>query len=219
MRDNRFIELVNLYIDRQISAEETAELEAEMQANPRRRAIYQQYCKLHTATKQVYAGFRANAPVTKADAPAGRVIRAQFTPRRRTHWIHYAGGLAAAACLAVALVRYNTNSLVTEPVASVPEKAMQVAVTAPAPAASTSAPVAIPAAKVVAEPNYPELFKALRQEEQRALAAGQLETGRLPSLFDDGVFDARPVLPTNNQRVFRGKQAPEAQFTAFEFQR
>src|SRR4051812_48260411 len=110
MIDNRFIELVNLYIDRQITAEETAELEAEMQANPRRRAVYKQYCQLHTATKQVYTGFRAQAPAPQADAPTGRVIRAEFARRHRTHWIHYAGGLAAAACLGLALVRYNAAS-------------------------------------------------------------------------------------------------------------
>ena len=42
MKDTRFIELVNLYVDRQISAEETAELETEIQANPRRRQVYQE---------------------------------------------------------------------------------------------------------------------------------------------------------------------------------
>ena len=61
MKDNRFIELVNLYIDRQITAAETAELEAEMQSNPQRRAVYRQYCRLHSATKQVYHSFRADA--------------------------------------------------------------------------------------------------------------------------------------------------------------
>ncbi len=63
MNDNRFIELVNLYIDRQISAAETAELEAEIQGNPRRRAIYKQYCQMHRATTLVYESFRAQAPV------------------------------------------------------------------------------------------------------------------------------------------------------------
>jgi hypothetical protein len=218
MKDNRFIELVNLYIDRQITAEETAELEAEMQANPRRRAVYKQYCQLHTATKQVYTGFRAHAPAAQANAPTGRVIRAEFARRRGPHWIHYAGGLAAAACLAVALVRYNAGSPTPE-MAAQNSAPVQVAAVAPA-APAVASPAAIPVSKVTAEPNYSELVKALRLEEQRALAAGQLQTGRLPSLFDDGVFEARQVLPANNnQRVFRGKQAPDAQFTAFEFQR
>jgi hypothetical protein len=39
MKDNRFIELLNLYIDRQITAEETAELESEIQNSPQRQAV------------------------------------------------------------------------------------------------------------------------------------------------------------------------------------
>lgn len=218
MRDNRFIELVNLYIDRQITAEETAELEAEMQANPRRRAIYKQYCQLHTATKQVYAGFRAHSATPQAEAPAGRVIRAEFARRRRTHWINYAGALAAAACLAVAFVRYNAASPAKDSPAAAPAPT-QVAVAAPvAPAVVAPAPTVIPASSTVAEQNYPQLLKALRQEEQLALSPREIQPAQLPSLFDDGVFDTRPVLPSNNQRVFRGKQVPngQLQFTAFE---
>jgi hypothetical protein len=224
MRDNRFIELVNLYIDRQITAEETAELEAEMQANPRRRAVYRQYCQLHSATKQVYAGFRAQASEPQAGAPAGRVVQAEFARRSRAHWIHYAGGLAAAACLAVVFVRYNANS---QPVETM------IAGTAQEPAAQVAAPTAVVAAvpvpetaarlenSLATEPNYSALLTALRQEEQRAFATSPLQSDRLPSLFDDGVFDTRPMLPANSQREFRGKQAPKepAQFTAFQFQR
>ena len=219
MKDHRFIELVNLYIDRQITAEETAELEAEIQANPRRRAIYRQYCQLHTATKQVYAGFRASAANPQAEAPAGRVIRADFARRRRTHWINYAGGFAAAACLAFALVRYSAGSPAKDTSAENQHPApVQVAAVTPTPAAVT--PAVVPASSPVIEPAYPQLLKTLRQEEQRSLAARDIQPAQLPSLFDDGVFEARPLLPTNNQRVFRGKQTPkEAQFTAFEFQR
>ena len=96
MKDHRFIELVNLYIDRQISAEETAELEAEIQASPQRRAVYRQYCQLHSATKQVYESFRANAE-PQAHVPAGRVINGDFARRPRSNWIHYAGGRGQAA--------------------------------------------------------------------------------------------------------------------------
>ncbi len=219
MKDHRFIELVNLYIDRQITAEEIAELEAELQVNPRRRAIYRQYCQLHTASKQVYAGFRAESSPAPVGAPTGNVIRAEFNRRRRPHWIHFAGGLAAAACLALVFVRYNADTPASEPANPVADSATQVANVTPAPTVNV-VPVAIPASQVITEPNS-ELLRALRLEEQRALAAGQLQPGRLPSLFDDGVFETRQVLPVNgnNQRVFRGKQAPDAQFTAFEFQR
>lgn len=228
MKDNRFIELVNLYIDRQISAGEAAELEAELQANPRRRAVYRQYCQLHTATKQVYAGFRAHAEPQTA-AGGGRVVRAEFKRRAGPHWIHYVGGLAAAACLAVLFVRYNAGS--TQPAATAVADSVQAPVVEVAKVTpnvpETTRVAAMPASLKLenagpAEPNYAELVRALRQEDQRAFAAGQIQAAPLPSLFDDGVFEARPVLlPANSPRVFRGKQAPDskAAFTAFEFQR
>jgi hypothetical protein len=229
MKDNRFIELVNLYIDRQISAEETAELEAEIQASPQRRAVYRQYCQLHSATKQVYESFRTNSE-PQARVPAGRVITGAFARPPRSNWIHYAGGLAAAACLAVVFVRYNAGSspATGELAGTATTPTVQVA------AAISPAPVTVervataPAATLVslkdnlaAEPDYAAMLAALRREEQRAFANGEIQPSRLPSLFDDGVFDARQFAPANNQRTFRGKQTPaqQAEFTAFQFQR
>ena len=229
MKDSRFIELVNLYIDRQISAEETAELEAEIQASPQRRAVYRQYCQLHSATKQVYESFRTNAE-PQAGAPAGRVVSGNFARRPRSNWIHYAGGLTAAACLTVLFVRYNAGSApaASELARTGTTPAVQVAtVTPPAPVMAERI-VAAPAATLVslkdnlaAEPDYAAMLAALRREEQRAFANGEIQSSRLPSLFDDGVFDARQFAPANNQRTFRGKQAPaqQAEFTAFQFQR
>lgn len=230
MKDNRFIELVNLYIDRQISAEETAELEAEIQASPQRRAVYRQYCQLHSATKQVYENFRTNNAAPQARVPAGRVVTGDFARRPRSNWIHYAGGLTAAACLAMLFVRYNAGSspATNEPARTGTTLAGQVATaTPPAPVRVepvVAAPVATLAAlkdNLAAEPDYAAMLAVLRREEQRAFANGEIQPSRLPSLFDDGVFDARQFAPANNQRTFRGKQAPaqQAEFTAFQFQR
>jgi len=230
MKDNRFIELVNLYIDRQITAAETAELEAEMQGNPRRRAIYRQYCQLHSATKQVYDNFRANAANPSAGQPAGRVIPSDFKRRPRSNWIHYAGGLAAAACLAVVFVRYNSTAAQSRDIQAKVDaaSAVQVAAVVP-PAPAAVAPVAANTApgpvrlrgNSPVEPDYAAMLAALRREEQRTFASGEIQSGRLPSLFDDGVFDARQFSPAKGQRTFRGKQTPEqqAEFTAFQFQR
>ncbi len=228
MKDHRFIELVNLYIDRQITAAETAELEAEMQGNPRRRAIYRQYCQLHTATKQVYDSFRTDAASPHAaGTPSGRVVLADFKPRARSNWIHYAGGLTAAACLALVLVRFNSNSRpAAETVAqALPAPALRMVAVAPAtPVVATSAAVVAPGITSLrnnlnVEPDYAAMLAALRREEQRSFANGEIPAGRAPSLFDDGVFEARPFSPANNPRTFRGKQTPAqpAEFTAFEF--
>ena len=227
MKDNRFIDLVNLYIDRQITAAETAELEAEIQSNPRHRAVYRQYCQMHRATTLVYESFRAGAPAQEAAAGEGTIAR--FERDRRTHWGYYAGGLAAAACLALVFVQLNTRSTATADLLAKAESLPAVQVAATAPRADVITPTALePKAGLVSlrnsvatEQDYVALLTTLRQEEARAFAHGQLQPGQLPSLFDDGVFESRQVMPLNNQRVYRSRQSPaqQAEFTAFQFQR
>lgn len=220
MKDNRFIELVNLYIDRQITAAETAELEAEMQGNPRRRAIYRQYCQLHSATKRVYDSFRATDP--QAVAPVGRAGITRFDNRPRTRWVHFAGGLVAAACLTLVFVRYSSNSRPAvetvarvEPGPAVPAVVAAPVVAAPAPSLSSLRN------NSATTPDHAELLATLRAGEQRPFSGIDLQSNRLPSLFDDGVFENRPVFPINGQRSFRSKHTPAqpAEFTAFQFQR
>jgi len=231
MKDQRFIELVNLYVDRQITADETAELEAEIQASPRRRAVYQQYCKMHRATTLVYESFRAEAPGQQT-APVGvKGSIAQFESKRRNRsfrWAYYAGGLAAA-CLGLVFLRLNSQPPVgiqqlannsTAPV--VPQViAAQPAIQAPAARVESKTGLVSLRNVSAAETDYAALVAALHQEEQRAFANGPLQTGRPASLFEDGVFDSPQVAPTANQRTFRSKQTPAqaAEFTAFQFQR
>jgi hypothetical protein len=227
MKDHRFIELVNLYIDRQITAAETAELEAEIQRSPRRRAVYRQYCQMHRATTLVYDSFRAQAADQPAATPAARSTIARFQQERRGRgygWVNYAGGLAAAACLTLVFVHFSSRP--ATPGATVP------AAVASAPVAAALPPAPAPAGKAAesrvdlvglrnaaaAETDYPALLANLRQEEQRNVAA---QAGRLPSLFDDGVFESQQVFPVASQRSFHGRQTPAqaGAFTGFQFQR
>ena len=241
MRDNRFIELVNLYIDRQITSVEAAELEAEIQAKPRRRAVYLQYCRMHRGTKLVYESFRSNAPEQQQSGGAaaqGTIARFEVHQRqRRARWSYYAGGVAAAACLAIVLARINgPDTTATSLMANL--TAPHPAATTPVPEATVApavvvAPVQVAAAgpaapaetalreRISADTDYGALLVALRQEEAEAFATGRIQVSPVPSLFDDGVFDSQRYVPANSQRVFRGRQTPSAQaeFTAFQFQR
>lgn len=229
MKDNRFIELVNLYVDRQITVAETAELEDEIQGNPRRRAIYRQYCQVHRATALVYESFRADTPGQQPAMASGRANVAHFEkglPRRRTHWLPYAGGLMAA-CLALVFVRVNSSRPAETSLAAVPKPshpAVAVAVQPPAPAkAVESRPglVVLRNNPLVAEQDYAAMLALLRQEERKAFADGQNRSGRLPSLFDDGVFESPQPAAATGQWTFRGKQTPAqpAESTSFQFQR
>lgn len=229
MKENRFIELLNLYIDRQITAAETAELEAELQGNPKRQAVYRQYCQIHTATKQVYASFRASSadsPVTEPGQTG--VIELFESRRRRTNWVHYVGGAAAAACLAMVFFRLNPTAQVEAPqvaVRSLPTVVAPVQVAAaPVVAKAEPAPAMISLRDTTAlSPDYVAMLNELReQDEERAFSNERLHIGRVQPLFDDNLFEPARLISTQEQRVFRSFQPASAQqpeAAAFQFQR
>ena len=100
MKDTEFIELLNLYLDHEISAEDSARLEAEVLSHPQRRRTYQQYCRMQKAC--VVLVKEAAAEVEQTD----RKIVA-FEPASARSWGFgaYATGLcAAAACIALVFV-------------------------------------------------------------------------------------------------------------------
>ena len=113
MKDSKFIELLNLYVDHEITREEAALLEAEIQRDPERRRVYREYCQMQKACTLLTDSFRTEAP-----AP-GKVV--EFAPRSPLmQWATYASGaLAAAACLAVVMM-YRHNSATTVKPASTP---------------------------------------------------------------------------------------------------
>jgi anti-sigma factor RsiW len=231
MKDHRFIELLNLYIDRQITAAETAELEAEIQQNPGRQAVYRQYCKIHSATKLVYDSFRANAAEQPAfqPNPAGD-IELFDSKRGKRQWALYAGGLAAAACLALVFMRDNTAPKGAEVLtAGNVEARTAVAVIPPVEVARVETREMVPAVSLVSlrnsealSPDYTAMLAALReQDEERAFANNHLN-GHAASLFDDTVFSpSRTPTPSQDPRPLRIRPTPtqQAEFTAFQFQR
>lgn len=119
MNDRRFIELLNLYVDQELSDQEARELEREIADRPDRRRVYSQYCRMQRACVKLLEQQEAPAPrlaritresaATTAAEPAAvlhlpELIR-QRSRRRRTAWAGWSGGLmAAAACLALAFV-------------------------------------------------------------------------------------------------------------------
>jgi hypothetical protein len=68
MKDKQFLEQLNLYLDGEIDSADAAELEQEILSNPARRRIYNDYCRIHRATKLVYQQFRAAGAANGADA-------------------------------------------------------------------------------------------------------------------------------------------------------
>jgi hypothetical protein len=117
MKDSEFIELLNLYLDHEISADNAARLEAEVQGNPERRRVYLQYCRMQKACTRLAKDFNGQEA---GDAKHERKVIA-FDPSGRSAWgpgILAAGGLMAAACVALVLV--NRSSGPTPPAVAAP---------------------------------------------------------------------------------------------------
>lgn len=153
MKDSEFIDLLNLYLDHEISAADAARLEAEVQSSPARRQVYLQYCRMQKACTVLAKDFASQAAAAEAD---GRKFVA-FEPQSR-NWgpSLWAGGslVAAAACVALVFVTRapaptaQRNSLaVAAPAggsANVAPAATFTARTAPNPAAQIARMVALP---------------------------------------------------------------------------
>lgn len=112
MKESRFIELLNLYVDQQLSATEAAELEAEIGRNPERRTTYRQYCQMQKACTLLFEKERTQAPASQRLAAslrdADRKIIAFPDAQERAPRGYFAVGLlAAAACVAFVFVRFN----------------------------------------------------------------------------------------------------------------
>jgi hypothetical protein len=100
MTDQEFIELLNLYVDREISVQDAARLEAAVTASERRRALYNQYCRMQKACTMLSDQYTESGARADADTvvfPAASVWR--MGPLM--------SGLVAACLLAVVGLRFR----------------------------------------------------------------------------------------------------------------
>jgi hypothetical protein len=235
VKESKFIELLNLYIDRQISPEEAALLEEEILHNPRHRRIYQQYCRMHRACTLVLENIRAQADQgAGVEEVAGRVVG--FAPRaRRPVWGYYAAGLAAAACMALVAVqvflRPDRNSargsLATSPAAGLASaQTGLVKATAPVHMDATASPVSLRIGSLNARPLL--VFSPGNLQGKTPLivvkspAAPAVYTSPLtlrPSI-EQFVFEQSPAI-SSSPKIYRNRQQMDGQteMAAFQFQR
>ncbi len=133
MKDREFIELLNLYVDHEISPEDALRLEAEVHEDPKRREVYDQYCRMQKACSML-------SEETLETSAAPNLI--EFPAERRLRFAPAFAGLAAAAAIALVVVnlrsgagvRPSNGSLAT----SAAPAARPVAVAAPSPSSSDS---------------------------------------------------------------------------------
>ncbi len=111
MNDERFIEMLNLYIDRELSGAEIDEIEEAIASSPERQKIYAQYCRIERATQHL---------LNETDVPQPRIAEliaaarsddntVEFEPAPKapkTRWLGWGTSVAslAAACLAIVFI-------------------------------------------------------------------------------------------------------------------
>jgi hypothetical protein len=160
MKDSEFIELLNLYLDHEISAADAVRLEAEVQGNAARRRIYEDYCRMQKACKVLAHDFQTEAPGVPerkvipfepaADAPVRQPARAA----RASGFYTFGTLAAAAACVAVILVSRSSNQSAAGGLAQTPTPAAVQAVAASAPVPVQAEAVATTARPLVGSPLF-----------------------------------------------------------------
>ena len=221
MKESKFIELLNLYVDHHITAEDAALLEAEVRTNPDHRRVYREYCQMQKACTQLGDAFRSDSP-----APALPSKTIDFNPRRRLAVATYAAGFAAvAACVAVTFVmraRFARADAQSAPL-------VQVVAAAPGHVAVARDSAARPALQPAFGPRSLNLREQNAEVSEATLAeqvaiADWINDVRFSSMNgvspDDLRFDGRaPIRPEprtyQSVRPFQGK----VEMTAFKFQR
>lgn len=131
MNDKRFIELLNLYVDQELTEAEARALEQEIAQRPDRRRVYTQYCRMQRACVRLYeqqsvpaprvaslaAAVAAGGPDLELELPAPASEPVVVRPQR-WGWATWGSGLAVAAAACVALVAVRLNDSVTPPTAT-----------------------------------------------------------------------------------------------------
>jgi hypothetical protein len=219
MKESNFIELLNLYIDHQISPAEAELLEAEVKSNSARRRVYREYCEMQKGCAMLAENFRTQAP-----AGDGKIV--EFKPRRSSvRALTYAGSfVAVAACVAVVFV--SRSHLEAEPAkVSAPLAVQQRVATAPAVAA-------IPAPRPALQPAFGPKVLTLRAQnaeladvsaDQAAMAEwmNSIQLSSMPGVSaDDLRFDAHATLQPGARTYRAGRPVQgKVEWTAFTFQK
>jgi hypothetical protein len=178
MKDSEFFELLNLYLDHEITPGDAARLEAEVQRNLSRRQIYRQYCQMQKACTSLAKDFADEAP-----AAAGKVVA--FPGRRSAWspaWLGVGGLVAAAACAAVIFVARTSPGSISgnDPVLAKAEQPMAVVT-----------PVVQPVA--VAQPAVRTIPQTVTMPARRNDLQLVLTTSKLPMMTNSSALAATPA--------------------------
>ncbi|EIQ00244.1 hypothetical protein OpiT1DRAFT_04786 [Opitutaceae bacterium TAV1] len=118
MNDTRFKQLLNLYLDNEITPDEAAELEEAITHDAQRRQIYHSYCTLHRGCSVLFEKTCSHAPASFALARALRDAERRIERpavaafwQRPSWWVACGSATAVAASLALVVARVQSPGL------------------------------------------------------------------------------------------------------------
>jgi hypothetical protein len=236
MNDSKFIELLNLFLDHEITIADAKLLEAEVQRNPARRRIYREYCEMQKAC--LVLAEQSETTAVTVD------FKASENESRDSFWnvgswgvgTYAAGFCAAAACLALAVVIRNGNASISAAPHVADPAAIAIVQIDPA-TTHSQARREVPMT-VSLSPRSSELHPVFTTQ---SLALSKQQRDTTPSISvdprfdwmnrvqvaslqkvnaDELIFEAKASLQTETN-TFRSRRAIESQFdrAAFQFQR
>lgn len=222
MTQTKFIELLNLYLDHEISLEEASQLEAEIQRDPERRKLYDQYCQMQKGCTLLADVFTSQSTEIPAFGAAKSIKRPLVGA-----WTAGIGAMAAAACVAFVFVNRPGDMLNERMVEAAPVKVA--AVSQPAPTPTFSMPTFESSPQELQTVFTPHLIRTkMNRESARAIFANEVNDrfdwmDRVeldPLESEDLIFQVEPAMD-HTPRTYRSRRPFEGrvEMTAFQFQR
>ena len=235
MNDRRFLELLNLYLDHELSDTEAAELDTAVRSNPERRRTYDEYCRLQRGCSLLSQGACSAAPAAPRYVRSLHELERKIAhPRTPSTWSPlYVGALASlgvAAGIAWLVVTPRPSSSPTVEVAATDQvvkvrpmvlaSAAKVQLASVTPAAAFSAPASVIHLGLRATENLTELEIAATDREALAWMQRVDQLPRQSLSIDEQIFAGTAMQPPDT-RVFHrhSAQAAAAEFTGFQFDR
>ncbi len=228
MKDAKFTELLNLYLDHEISPADAALLETEIQRDPARRRLYRQYCQMQKACTVLAEDFRTEAP--EAGSVAQFPVRGRNTAARA---IYAVGAIAAAACVAFVVMNrqpagtMNTGaqlaaspSVATQTQLAQTEPSARPMLTMPAAERRSGELQTVFTTQALAQLNQIPVNDALAAEANRLRYEWMNQVQLSPVQLEQAFFETMPANAADG-RAFGSKRPFDAQveMTAYRFQR
>lgn len=240
MRDARFNELLNLYLDHRLTEADAAELEAEVARDPERRRIYNGYCRMQRACHVLFENERERAPrscaLGRALEEVNRKLAGEVVETRSFAWVGWSGAVAAVCVAAVSV----TVALRFEPAADSPslaEGTPDAPATGGSPVVASVQPVPAPVAILASSPVAPAVPTAAvpaavtptvdQQQWSRIVAQrwidAEAESLMASRLVEDDRFVIHHAVDSGGVPTFQVRQMQTAsargELTSYQFQR